>query len=121
MRDRNIIYILHIRDCILQIEKYSRQITKAKFLKSEEKQDAILRRLEIIGEAVKNIKLSFRNKYKQIEWRKIAGLRDILIHEYFGVDTKQVWEIIKVDIPKLKIQINSIIEDNKQAVFIVDK
>ena len=58
--------------------------------------------LEIIGEAVKNIPQNFRNAHPNIEWRKIAGLRDVLIHGYFGVDIEKIWEVVKKDIPILK-------------------
>ena len=68
-----------------------------------------MRRLEIIGEAAKNIPDYFRKKNPQIPWREIAGLRDILIHEYFGVDMSLVWKIANKDIPKLKRQILKLI------------
>jgi len=61
--------------------------------------------LEIIGEAVKNIPQNFRNAHPNIEWRKIAGLRDVLIHGYFGVDIEKIWEVVKKDIPILKEQV----------------
>ena len=72
--------------------------------------DATVRRLEIIGEAVKNIPESFRSKYPDVEWRKIAGLRDIIIHSYFGIDFEVIWGIIKKDVPVLKKQIKEILE-----------
>ena len=73
-------------------------------------QDAVIRRLEIIGEAVKNIPFSFRKEYPKIPWKKISGLRDILIHEYFGVDMRLVWRITKKDMPEFKKRISDIIE-----------
>ena len=121
MINRNIVYILHIRDSIIQIEKYVSNLSKVRFLRSEEKQDAIIRRLEVIGEAVKNISSTFRKKYCEVKWKKIAGFRDVLIHEYFGVNIDLVWEIIRVDVPKLKKQIDKIILDNKQEVILIDK
>jgi uncharacterized protein with HEPN domain len=67
--------------------------------------------LEIIGEAAKNIDEDFRNRYAEIPWKKIAGLRDVLIHEYFGVNMKRVWRVIKIDLPNLKSKISRIWED----------
>jgi hypothetical protein len=63
-----------------------------------------VRRLEIIGEAAKNIDDSFRDKYPQIPWKKIAGMRDIIVHEYFGVRLDRVWDVVRKDMPDLKGQ-----------------
>ena len=71
------------------------------------------RRLEIIGEAVKNIPNDFRNKYPDVEWRKIAGMRDYLIHEYFGIDLKLTWRVVQKNIPELKRKIIKIKEENE--------
>ena len=69
--------------------------------------------MEIIGEAVKNLDEDFRNRYPEIPWKKIAGLRDVLIHEYFGVSLKRVWRVIKIDLVDLKLQISRIWEELK--------
>ena len=70
--------------------------------------DSVIRRIEIIGETIKNIPNEFKEKYKQIPWREIIGMRDILIHQYFGVDLNLTWQVIDVDLPKLKKQITEI-------------
>lgn len=76
---------------------------------SLEKQDSIIRRLEIIGEAVRKLDKEFKKKYSKMEWAEIAGMRDILIHDYFGVDINLVWNTVKKDIPKLEKYIKEII------------
>lgn len=83
------------------------------FVKNETLKRAVVRSLEIIGEASKNLPEDFRNKYKHIPWKQISGLRDLLIHKYFGVDYKNVWKIVKEDIPKLKEDVSKILEELK--------
>jgi len=110
MTKRNKIFILHILDSISKIELFTKNITNDKFLKSEIIQDAVIRRLEIIGEAVKNLPKSFKDKYPDIEWKKIAGTRDNLIHEYFGVDLRLTYKILTKDLPVLKEKLEKIIK-----------
>ncbi|MDP2924980.1 MAG: DUF86 domain-containing protein [Nanoarchaeota archaeon] len=106
---RNInLFIQDILESIKDIESFSEGLTKEKFTSDKLKQNAIIRSLEIIGEAVKSIPDSFRRKYPDIPWRKIAGFRDILSHAYFGVSMDRVWNIIEKDLPKLKEEIGRI-------------
>ena len=105
------IFIEHILESIGEIEKYTKNISKKRFFDSVMIQDAVVRRLEIIGEAVKNLPTSFKNRYPKIPWKKIAGTRDILIHEYFGVNVDLVWKIVNKNIPQLKKQISKLLEE----------
>ena len=105
----NIIFLEHILESCKIIKFYIKGLTKVDFSKSLEKQDSIIRRLEIVGEAVAKLDKNFKEKYKGIEWFKISDMRNVLIHHYFGVDTNLVWNTIKKDIPKLEKYIKEIL------------
>ncbi len=105
------IFINHILESIEDIGKYTRGLSSAQFLRSALVQDASIRRLEIIGEAVKKIPAETKAAARQIPWKQIAGLRDILIHEYFGVDLKLVWRVIQKDLPDLKKNMLKLLKD----------
>lgn len=104
MKD-DLIFIEHILDSINAIGRFSKNLNKEKLMSNRLKQSAIVREIEIIGEAVKNISDNLKNKHKEIEWKEIAGTRDKIIHHYFGVDLNIVWDIIKINLPILKEKI----------------
>jgi uncharacterized protein with HEPN domain len=97
-----LIFIRHILESIEIVEKHIEGVSKKEFLANIEKQDAVIRRIGIIGEAVKNIPPSIRKSNPNIPWRNIAGMRDIVVHEYFDVDLNYAWETAKIGLPKLK-------------------
>lgn len=97
-------YRLYLDDMRVACEKtlrYTHSLTLEQFLKDEKTFDAVLRNLEILGEAVKHIPPKVRGRYAHVEWRKIAGLRDVIAHEYFGIDEDILWDIIENRIPLL--------------------
>ena len=104
------LYLEDIIENIERIEKSIIKIDKSKFLKDEMLQDATIRRLEVIGEATKNIPETIRRKYSHIEWKKIAGIRDIIIHAYFQLDLDSIWEVITNKIADLKKHIKEVID-----------
>ncbi len=99
------VYVEDIFTSLGKIEEYTGGISEEDFSVNSQIQDAVLRRLEVIGEAAKHIPEDFRRKYPEIPWKKMAGLRDVLIHEYFGVNLKRVWRLVQQDVGKLKRQI----------------
>lgn len=109
MRDYKL-YLDDILEAAKRIEKYAKGATLKKLKKDTLVLDAIVRNLEIIGEAAKNIPNRIREKHPEVEWKKVAGLRDILAHEYFGIDLEVVWDIVKNKLPILKTQVNRILK-----------
>ncbi|HLD55037.1 MAG TPA: DUF86 domain-containing protein [Candidatus Nanoarchaeia archaeon] len=108
-----LIFIKHILENIDIIEEFSKNSSKQEIFKDKQKQYAIIRAIEIIGEAAKNLPNSFTKKYSEVNWKEIIGTRDKLIHQYFGIDLDIIWSIIKRDIPKLKKEIQGIIKKEK--------
>ena len=101
----------HILDAISDIGKFMHGVSEEQFFGNREKQYAVLRGLEIIGEATKNLSAELKAKNSEVDWKNIAGMRDKLIHAYFGVNLPLVWETVKKDLPQLKNQVSKILEN----------
>ena len=101
-------YIEHILDCIRKIKEFTGGLSLKDFSINELVQDAVIRNIEIIGEASKKISSDTKQIYYEIPWKEIAGMRDKLIHDYLGVDVEVVWRTITEDIPTLEKQIKEI-------------
>lgn len=105
------VYLDDIVESIDCIEEYTKDMDQADFFDAKETQDAVMRRLGIIGEATKNISDEFKAQYPAIPWREMSGMRDVLIHEYSGVKLGRVWSTIEKDIPDLKKKLKELMQN----------
>ena len=103
-------FLLDIIEAIKRIELYTKELSYQDFLQKIETQDAVVRNFEIIGEAVKNISKNLKTKYNNLRWKEIAGMRDKVIHFYFGVNWDIVWKAAKNSLPQLKEKIEGILK-----------
>lgn len=103
-------YLKHILDEVNYLINTSKGLNESVFAKDETLQRAFARSLEIIGEATKNLPEEYKQENSVVDWKSVAGMRDKLIHHYFGVDYEIVWDVIKNEIPKLKLNIEKLIE-----------
>ena len=108
MKDNNV-YLKHIIEAISRIEDYTKGVDNKKFISSNLIQAGVIREIEIIGEASKMLDDKFKDKHPSVPWKQIVGMRDKLIHGYFGVDIEAVWETIKRDIPALRAEVKKIL------------
>jgi uncharacterized protein with HEPN domain len=114
MKKDDTVYLKHILDAIDLIGSYLKGKSYEDFTDSRMLQDAVIREIEIIGEAAKNLSVKFRNKYSEMPWKQMAGMRDKLIHEYFGVDLGAVWDTATKDIPLLKGKLQEILKKEEE-------
>ena len=110
-QDRDLIYVIHIEERIARIEEIASEGLK-EFLSSHILQDAVIRNFEVIGEAAKKLSDSFKAAYPDVSWRRVAGFRDVLIHNYMGVDLDEVWRVVERSLPDLK---KAIVDARKRA------
>jgi uncharacterized protein with HEPN domain len=96
------LYLIHISECIERIESYVKQIDAQAFANSTMVQDAVLRNLQTMAESTQRLSDKAKESQPQIDWYKIAGFRNILVHDYLGIDTETVWNIIQKELPALK-------------------
>ena len=103
------LYLEDILSAIEKVERYTKDSNFHSFIKDEMRYDAVLKNLEVIGEAVKNLPAEIKKKHPAIEWKKIAGLRDILSHEYFGIEQSIIWDVIQNKLEELKEEVTKMI------------
>lgn len=108
------LYLKDIDKSINKIITYTKGMEKKEFFYDEKTFDAVMRNLEIIGEAVKHLPDELKTQYGNVKWKKIAGLRDIVIHEYFGIDEDIIWDVVQNKISELKPEIDIIIKNTIQ-------
>ncbi len=110
MKKDNQVYLEHILDAINQIKTYIKDVDYKSFTNSRLIQDAVIRELEIVGEATKNLSEEVRKKYPNIPWKDIAGMREKLIHGYMGVNLEDVWKTAKEEISDLEKQLKNLLK-----------
>lgn len=104
------LYLIHILECIERVERYTSEGRQA-FLDDTKTQDATVRNLQVLAESTKRISEELKAAHPEIEWRKIAGFRNILVHDYLGIDHERVWLIIQNELPSLKMTVEALLEE----------
>ena len=107
------VFLTHILTSIQALENYTNGVTEEEFGRDRKLQMASIKELEIIGEAVRNLPVEFKEKYTNIPWKDIAGMRSFLIHEYFEIDLDLVWDTIQTRVPELKKEVEEIVKEVK--------
>ena len=110
MKRDDTVYLHPILDGIGSIEEYTKGMSENEFLSNSMAHDAVVRQIEIIGEAARNISDEFRNKHSKIPWGKMTGIRNKIIHEYFNINYAIVWDTVRDDLPSLKKSIKKLIK-----------
>ncbi|MBI5713595.1 MAG: DUF86 domain-containing protein [Chloroflexi bacterium] len=107
------LYIIHIKECIERVENYVGDGGKGAFMASGLIQDAVIRNLQTMAESTQRISENTKMAHPEIDWFKISGFRNVLVHDYLGVDMEMVWNIIENDLPKLKQSVEKMLEEQK--------
>jgi uncharacterized protein with HEPN domain len=111
MEKGDTVYLQHVLDAISTVQEYLLGVNENQFKATRLLQDGVIRQIEIVGEAVRHVSKDIRRTYPEVPWQDIAGMRDKLIHDYFGVDIEKVWDTAQQDLPVLKEQVLGILRD----------
>jgi uncharacterized protein with HEPN domain len=106
------LYLIHIAECIERIESYVSGVDKKEFMNSSFIQDAVIRNLQVMAESSQRLSDRIKQTQTEIDWYKIAGLRNVLVHDYLGIDMETVWNIVENEIPALKKAVHSTMNQN---------
>ncbi len=106
------LYLIHIGECIDRVESYTQGLTKEAFLASSLVQDAVIRNLQVLAESTQRLSARAKESQPRIDWHRIAGFRNILVHDYLGVDLAKVWNIVQNDLPFLKEVVGEMLGGN---------
>ncbi len=109
MKDEKL-YLIHIAECIARVESYTQGMTQEAFLDSSLVQDGVIRNLQTMAESTQRLSEATKRTQPSIEWFKIAGFRNALVHDYLGVDLDKVWNIVQNDLPTLKVAITEMLD-----------
>ena len=113
MKD-NKLYLIHIIESIGRIQEYTRE-GKAAFLRDTKTQDAVLRNLQTLAESTQRLTPGIKESHPQVDWERIAGFRNVLVHDYLGINMVRVWEIVEHHLPDLKSRVESVLEKLKES------
>jgi uncharacterized protein with HEPN domain len=106
---RDALYLRHILDAIQKIERYA-EVGHDEFIAESLRHDAVIRQLEIVGEAAKRLSPQVLSRSPDVPWRQVAGMRDVLIHDYMGVDLERVWNVLQQDLPSMRRAVEELLK-----------
>lgn len=117
MNERNdSVYLQHIFEACRRLQSYTADLSQKEFEENELVQDAVLRQLQVLGEAVKRLSEEVRGTHDHVPWRKIAGMRDKVVHDYMGIDLRMAWTTVQKDVPDLHEAVTSILQARSNGV-----
>jgi len=105
------LYLQDMRAACQKIARFVADMSQSQFFADEKTLDAVLKNLEVIGEAARNLPPEIRERHPEVPWRRISGLRDVVVHEYFGIDHDVLWDIIQNKVPALLPQVNAMLDE----------